>query len=74
MDKNRDLWLVQVRVFGSARKIVKMCTMIQTVRWSDESSMLAAMGEGKINIWYYPNAVYVDRDMLHKVVVSKETR
>jgi intraflagellar transport protein 80 len=42
--------------------------------WNDETNMLAAMTDGKIFVWYYPNAVYVDAELLPKTVAEKETR
>jgi len=26
--------------------------------------MLAAVGDGKLYVWYYPNVVYVDKDLM----------
>ena len=49
-------------------------TMIQSLSWNDECNMLAALADGKFIIWFYPNAVYVDRDLLHKTVREKDPR
>lgn len=48
--------------------------MIQAQAWNDETNMLAAMTDGKILIWYYPNAIYVDKDLLPKTLYEKDTR
>jgi intraflagellar transport protein 80 len=34
--------------------------------------MLCAITDGKLNVWYYPNAVYVDKDMLDLSKASKD--
>jgi intraflagellar transport protein 80 len=36
--------------------------------------MLAALADGKFTVWYYPSAVYVDRDLLPRTVFEKEAR
>lgn len=72
IDKNRDLYLTSVRVFGTDRKTVKLGTMIMSLSWNDQTNMLAALADGKFTVWYYPSAVYVDRDLLPKTVHEKE--
>lgn len=71
VDRNRDLYLTQVRVFGTARKTVKLGTMIDSLAWNDESNMLAALADGKLIVWYYPNAAYVDKSLLPKTVFER---
>ncbi|KAK3095326.1 hypothetical protein FSP39_013242, partial [Pinctada imbricata] len=72
IDKNRDLYLTSVRTFGTDRKSVKLGNMIQSLQWNDSANMLAALADGKFTVWYYPNSVYVDRDLGAKTVFSKE--
>ena len=36
--------------------------------------MLAAQQDGKFSVWLYPNAVYVDRDLLKLTCVEKVRR
>ncbi|XP_005092728.1 intraflagellar transport protein 80 homolog [Aplysia californica] len=73
VDKNRDLFLTSVRIFGAERKVIKLANMIQAHAWNDETNMLAAMTDGKILVWYYPNAVYVDKDLLPRTLYEKDT-
>ncbi|XP_059177555.1 intraflagellar transport protein 80 homolog [Physella acuta] len=73
VDKNRDLFITSVRIFGTERKIIKLANMIQAHVWNDETNMLAAMTDGKILVWYYPNAVYVDKDLLPKTLFEKDS-
>ncbi|XP_064639074.1 intraflagellar transport protein 80 homolog isoform X2 [Lineus longissimus] len=72
IDKNRDLYLTSVKVFGTSRKSVKLSTMIMSLCWNDVTNMLAALADGKFIVWYYPNAVYVDKDLLPKTVFEKD--
>ncbi|KAL5004430.1 hypothetical protein ScPMuIL_017886 [Solemya velum] len=72
VDKNTDLYLTSVRVFGTERKTLKLGTMIQSLAWNDGTNMLAALNDGKFTVWYYPNAVYLDRDLLPRTVFEKD--
>lgn len=72
IDKNRDLYLTSVRVFGSERKSNKLGNMIQSLCWNDSANMLAALADGKFTVWYYPNTIYVDRDLASRTVFEKE--
>ena len=48
--------------------------MIQSLSWNDTSNMLAALADGKFTVWYYPNTIYVDRDLVMKTVFEREAR
>jgi intraflagellar transport protein 80 len=37
--------------------------MVDSVKWNDTTDMLAAMIDGRLVVWYYPNVVYVDKDL-----------
>lgn len=73
VDKNRDLLLTSVPIFGTEIKIVKLANMIQSHAWNDETNMLAAMTDGKILVWYCPNGVYIDKNLLPKTLFEKDT-
>lgn len=73
VDKNRDLFLTSVRVFGRERRITKLGTMVQSMAWNDATNMLAALVDTKFTVWYYPNAVYVDKELLPKTIYIKES-
>lgn len=49
-------------------------TMIHSLQWNDETNMLAALTDGKFIVWYYPNAAYVDKDLISKTIYERETR
>lgn len=53
-----------------------MCagTMIQSMAWNDTHNMLAALADGRFTVWYYPNCVYVDKDLLGRTIFSKDSR
>jgi len=43
-------------------------TMVQSLAWNDENNMLAALTDGKLIIFYYPNVAYVDRYLLPRTI------
>ena len=49
-------------------------TMIQSLRWNDETNMLAALADGKFIVWFYPNAIYTDKDLLPRTIFEKDPR
>ena len=61
VDKNRDLYLTPVQ---GAQELVKLHIMVDTVAWNAESDALAAVADGQLLVWAYPEVVYMDRDLL----------
>ncbi|XP_027750673.1 intraflagellar transport protein 80 homolog [Empidonax traillii] len=72
IDKNRDLYITSVKRFGKEQKIVKIGTMVQTLAWNDTSNILCGMQDTRLTVWYYPNSVYVDKDLLPKTLCEKD--
>jgi len=71
IDKNYDLFILSVRQIGKANPVEKLGSMCSGIVWNASSNMLAAQQDGKFSVWLYPNAVYVDRDLLKLVCVEK---
>jgi len=46
----------------------KICNMVDSFQWNDTNDMLAALSDGKQVTWFYPNAIYVDRDLMNKAM------
>jgi len=46
--------------------------MVQSLAWNDENNMLAALTDGKLIIFYYPNVAYIDRYLLPQTVYERE--
>ena len=49
----------------------KLGTMVDSVRWNDTTDMLAAMIDQRLVVWYYPNVVYVDKDLTAVTKITK---
>uniref|UniRef100_T1JAI6 Uncharacterized protein n=1 Tax=Strigamia maritima TaxID=126957 RepID=T1JAI6_STRMM len=47
--------------------------MVNSICWNDTTNMLAAVQEGKFSVWYYPNVLYVDKDLINKTVMEKDS-
>jgi len=60
LDQNRDLYITPVH----RTHMVKLGSMVDTFMWHAKTDMLAAVMDGKLCIWYYPNVVYVDPDLM----------
>lgn len=67
IDRNRDLYLMPLM----KRNPAKMASMCDSARWHDATPMLAAAIDQRLVVWYYPNEVYVDKDLLAKTRYTK---
>lgn len=45
--------------------------MTDSFIWNDKSDILVALSDERIHTWYYPNAVYIDRDLQSLIKTSK---
>ena len=48
--------------------------MVTSLAWNDSTNMLAALSDSKLTVWFYPSAVYVDRDLLAITLMEKDAR
>jgi len=46
--------------------------MVDSFQWNDANDMLAALADGQQVTWFYPNAIYVDRDLMNKAMQSRD--
>ncbi|XP_062068405.1 intraflagellar transport protein 80 homolog isoform X4 [Lepus europaeus] len=72
IDKNRDLYITSVKRFGKEEQIIKLGTMVHTLAWCDTCNILCGLQDTRFTVWYYPNTVYVDRDILPKTLYEKD--
>lgn len=61
IDRNRDLYLSNLRPGSPPHKIGTMTT---SIKWHDTLSCLTAICDGNLVTWYLPAVMYVDRDLL----------
>jgi len=53
-------------------EIIKIASIVDSFQWNDGNDMLAALSDGKLLTWFYPNAVYVDRDLMSQAMSSRD--
>lgn len=46
--------------------------MVHTLAWSDTCNILCGLQDTRFTVWYYPNTVYVDRDILPKTLFERD--
>jgi intraflagellar transport protein 80 len=68
VDSNKDLYISNVYNV----KIVKILNMCDTYCWNDSNDMLSAIADEKFYAWVYPNAVYLDKEMLDGCKYEKD--
>ena len=45
--------------------------MTDSFIWNDKTDILVALSDDRIYTWYYPNAVYIDRDLQELIKDTK---
>jgi len=45
--------------------------MTDSFLWNEKSDILVAISDDRIHTWFYPNSVYIDRDLLEIVKSTK---
>ena len=68
VDSNKDLFLSPTY----KRDIIKLAAMTDSFLWNDKNDTLTAVADGRLVSWYYPNAIYVDKDLMDLSKVVKE--
>lgn len=62
VDSNRDMFLTLVH----KPEVQKIQNMTDSFMWNESTDMLSAIADGKHITWFYPNAIYVDKDLMNK--------
>ena len=70
IDSNRDMFITMVH----KPDIIKIASIVDSFQWNDNNDMLAALSDGKLLCWFYPNAIYVDKDLMTKSMTSKDAK
>ena len=68
VDSNRDMFLSLVH----KPEIHKICNMVDSFCWNDENDMLSAIADSKHVTWFYPNSIYVDKDLMKKAMQTRD--
>lgn len=68
VDSNRDMFLTSVH----KPEIQKIQNMTDSFMWNEQNDMLSAIADGKHITWFYPNAIYVDKDLMGKAKAVKD--
>jgi len=68
IDSNRDMFITMVH----KPDILKIASIVDSFQWNDGNDMLACISDGKLLTWFYPNAIYVDKDLMNKAMAVKD--
>jgi len=68
IDANRDLYLSPVH----KKDVAKISTICDSFIWHDQFDILASISDNKLITYYYPNVVYIDKDLVELCMQSKE--
>jgi intraflagellar transport protein 80 len=68
VDVNRDLYLAPIH---KADKSVKLGAICDSFQWHDKFDILSSISDSKLQTYFYPNVVYVDKNLFESTVSSK---
>lgn len=71
LDKNHDLYISFVRERGVS---VLLGSMVTSIYWNDQYNILAGTQDSHLVVWYYPDIVFSDKDLLQYTCVDKQNR
>ena len=49
-------------------------SMVTSVYWNDQYNILAGTQDSHLVVWYYPDIVFSDKDLLQYTCVDKQNR
>lgn len=67
IDVNRELYISNI----GKNKPFKLLSMVDSISWATNSNMLLALSDGKIESFYYPKIIYIDKDLLEKTIETR---
>lgn len=78
IDKNRELFITKIinenfKKLGNSL-IISLAVMTESSLWNDDNELLAAITDGKFVVWYYPNVVFIDDDLITLTKFEKDGR
>jgi len=74
LDANKDLFISPVvkRDSVKATHQKKLISMCNSFRWHEHADILAAAADLRVHCWYYPAAVYIDKELMGLCKMVKE--
>lgn len=61
-DVNKDLFISYIH----RPEIIKIAAMVDTFMWNERYDIIAAIADGRLITWLYPNGIYIDKDLLEQ--------
>lgn len=74
-DRNRDLFTAALFSSGAYSAMIptyKLLANVESFAFNDDTNVLVGLADGRLKLWYQPEVVFVDRDLLSTCTVSQE--
>lgn len=49
-------------------------SMVHSMAWNDAANILCGIQDNQLTVWYYPSAVFTDKELLPKTLYIKDGR
>ncbi|KAK9510933.1 hypothetical protein O3M35_005605 [Rhynocoris fuscipes] len=74
VDRTRDLYISTVHPKPSIpRKVEKLGSIVLSFKWNSHLNVMAAIQDTSLTIWYYPFILFVDKRLVRKTIVSRDS-
>lgn len=70
-DRNRDLYIMYP--YSTIITILKLHSHVESFCFNDETDTLVGLADGRLNVWYCPQIVLIDKDLLPQTTFSMDT-
>lgn len=70
IDINKDLFITPLQ----KPEVVKIAAMVDTFIWNEHYDILACVADSKLVTWFFPNAVYIDKDLMDQAKMTRDAR
>ena len=72
IDKNQDVYMTTIRNARGSITLKKLSTMVQCLQWNTQVNMLCGLRDSHLMVWFYPNALFVDNDILPQTQYERD--
>lgn len=54
--------------------LCRVGSMVHSMAWNDAANILCGVQDNQLTVWYYPSAVFTDKELLPKTLYIKDGR
>jgi len=72
IDRNRDLFVASMNNAGAVIPTYKLTSHVESFMFNDETDVLVALADGRLNVIYQPAIAFFDKELLEMTISSSD--